>query len=111
MLIRGVLPEENEMRVVATICVPLVLLFLASCGSRLDISTIEVGPNNTVSWEDARTIIRDGDVKYVAQNHAQDVTIGLVDGSLFHAKEPKIDAVTDWLKACGKWGKVEYATE
>ncbi len=35
----------------------------------------------------------------------------MVDGTLYQTKEPEIDAVTDWLKACGKWGKVGCAVE
>lgn len=95
-----------------TIGIPsLLALFLVSCGSPLDISEIEVGPDNTVSWEQAKVIIHKGDVDYVGQNHACDVTIVMTDGTSYRTKEPKIDAVNEVLKECAKWGKIGYMTE
>ena len=103
--------EEKEMRPICVCCVLILAFSLVSCGRSLDLAYIEVGPKNTVSWEDAKTIIEKGDVDYVAQSHALDVTIVMDDGTRYQTKEPEIDAVNDWLKACGKWGKVGYATE
>jgi hypothetical protein len=77
----------------------------------LDMSKIAVGPNNTVSWKDAETIIRYGDVRTVAQSHACNVEVCMRNGTIYRTKEPKIDAVFDCLKRCGKWGKVEMVTE
>jgi len=74
-------------------------------------SQIQVHENNTVSWEDAKIIIERGKVDCVAQSHSLDVTIAIADGTSYRTKEPKIDAVYDWLKKCGKRGKVGYATE
>jgi hypothetical protein len=88
-----------------------VTLCLASCGSSPDMSKIQVNENNTVSWEDAKVIIERGKVDCVAQSHSLDVTITMVDGTSYRTKEPKIDAVYDWLKKCGKRDKVGYATE
>jgi hypothetical protein len=74
-------------------------------------SQIQVGANNSVSWEDAKIIIAWGKVKFVDQSHSLDVSITMTDGTKYRTKEPRVDAVKDWLKTCGKWGKVDFAQE
>ncbi len=85
-------------------------LALASCRS-LDMSKINVGPGNTVSWEDAKTIIRDGDVQSVYQTHQLDVTITMADGTTYQTKEPDIDAVIHWVEECGLQGSIGIMTQ
>lgn len=90
----------------------LALLFaLWGCGSGSDMTQIKVGPDNTVSWDDARTIIKDGDVDSVFQSHARLVKITMADGTRYQTTEPEIDAVIAWVKECGKEGSVGIMTE
>ena len=88
-------------------------LVLTSCQSSpsLDLGSIRVGPNNTVSWDDAQTIIRKGDVSSVWQNHARNVRIKMENGTEYQTLEPRIDDVWKLLKRSGKWGQVSFATE
>jgi len=90
----------------------LLALLLASCGSTgTDLSKIEVGPDNTVSWDDAKTIIRDGDVDSVFQSHSRLVRISLADGTRYQTTEPEIDDVIDWVRECGKADSIGIMTE
>ena len=91
----------------------LLSLVLALCGScsELDMSTIKVGPDNTVSWEDAKTIIKDGNVKTVFQSHALQVKITMASGTRYQTTEPEIDDVIEWLEKCGKRDSVGIITE
>lgn len=99
------------MRLIAVTMLVSMSLVIISCQSSLDLDSITVGPNNTVSWDDAQTIIRNGDVKAVSQNHSRNVRILMKNGTYYQALEPKIDAVTEILKRCGKLGKVSFRTE
>ncbi len=88
----------------------LVLVMCCSCDP-LDMSKIKVGPGNTVSWEDAKTIIKDGNVKTVFQSHALRVKITLASGTSYQTTEPEIDDVIEWLEKCGKRDSVGIMTE
>ena len=46
-------------------------------------SKIKVGPDGTVSWADAVTIITEGDVDYVFQTHRLSVRISMEDGTKY----------------------------
>ena len=83
----------------------------ASEGGQLDLTKIHVGPDNTISWEDAKTIILKGDVTDVSQTHALDVWIRLKDGTSYRTREPKIDMVSAWLEKCGKKKQGVFVTE
>jgi hypothetical protein len=98
-------------RLISVTVLVFMSFVLMSCRSSLDLASIKVGPNNTVSWDDAQTIIRSGDVKAVGQNHALNVSISMENGTQYRTIEPEIDAINDVLKRCGKWGKVSYVTE
>jgi hypothetical protein len=89
----------------------LLALLLCACPSRLDMTQIKVGPDNTVSWEDAKTIIKDGDAESVFQSHAGDVSITLEDGTRYKTTQPQVDAVIDWVKTCGKTDSIAIMTE
>lgn len=90
----------------------IMIGFLASCESKsLDMSKIKVASDGTVSWDDAKIILRDGNVVSVSQTHSLKVGISLKDGSSFQTTEPQIDAVFTWLKECGKYDDVIKITE
>jgi len=74
-------------------------------------TTIDVGPGNTVSWEDAKTIIRDGDVKSVFQSHSLQVSVQMEDGTTYSTTEPGIDDVIRWVEDCGKRDSIGVMTE
>lgn len=78
---------------------------------KLDMSRIKKGPNNTVSWEDAKLIIAKGDVQSVMQHHNREVSIMMSDGARFLTVSPEIDDVWGVIKACGKQGKILSGTE
>ena len=77
----------------------------------LDMSRIMVGPGNMISWDDAKTIIKHGDVEYVAQSHSLEVMIYMANGESYHTKEPEIDAVIRWVRECGKQDWIGVMTE
>ena len=77
----------------------------------LNMSRMKVGPRNTVSWEDAKEIIREGDVKAVSQSHRRDVLIEMKDGTIYRTTEPGLDDVLRLLKETGKDNEIRYATE
>jgi hypothetical protein len=77
----------------------------------LDMSRIKVGPRNTVSWEDARKIIREGNVKAVSQSHSRHVLIEMQDGTVYRTTEPGLDDVLRLLKETGRDEEIQYATE
>jgi len=54
-----------------------------------------------ISWEDARSIIMNGEAKLVVQSHNLDVRIAHEDGTVYIAKEPEIDDVFQVLERCG----------
>jgi len=49
---------------------------------------IIVGPNNTVSWEDAKRLLRETDFEIVATAHSGSVAVK-VKGVYYHTKRPK----------------------
>ena len=90
----------------------LFFLLLSSCGdSKPDKPEIKVGPGNSVSWEDAKTIIKEQNVDSVSQRHSLEVRISMADGKTYETKEPKIDDVIRWLEECGKRDSVAIMTE
>ncbi len=90
----------------------LFCLLLASCGdSKPDEPEINVGPGNTVSWDDAKTIIKERDVESVFQRHSLDVEISMADGTTYSTTEPQIDDVIRWVEECGKKDSVGIMTE
>ena len=99
------------MRLSAVGMLVVMSFVLTSCRSSTALDSITVGPNNTVSWDDAQTIIREGDVEAVYQNHARTVNISMKNGTRYQTLEPEIDAVDEVLKRCGKCSKVPFATE
>lgn len=58
--------------------------------------------STTVSWDEARSIILNGDVVSVAQTHSLEVTIQLADGSTIVTQEPAIDDVFAVIEECGE---------
>lgn len=71
----------------------------------------KVGPDNTISWEDAIRIIWYGDVAGVAQTHSLNVSMWMKDGTRYRTTEPHIDDVVRVIKEAGKWGEIPCATE
>lgn len=76
-----------------------------------DINSIEVGPDNTVSWADAKAIIQHGDVDTVFQTHALEVRIHMKDGTAYNTLEPAIDDVIRWIDEIGKRDQIAIATQ
>ena len=66
----------------------------------------------SITWEETRTLILNGEVAQVTQLHSLEVTLILKDGRIFYAVEPEIDAVFILLDECGeKCTDVIQATE
>lgn len=86
------------------------MLVLCQCNS-LDMSEIDVGQNNTVSWADAKTIIQKGKVDYVYQSHAGAVGIIMLDDTRYETKQPNIDDVIAWVKTFGKESSIGIMAE
>ncbi len=86
------------------------LLFLSSCGG-LDMSRINVGPENTISWDDAVTVITEGDVDYVYQTHDLNVRINMEDGTKYLTTEPDIDEAWRVIKATGRDEEIRFMTQ
>lgn len=87
------------------------LLLASSCASKPDMTKIKVGPGNTVSWEDAKAIINEGDVEIVFQSHSLEVRIYMADDTTYTTTEPQIDDVIRWVEECGKRDSVAIMTE
>lgn len=93
-------------------CLALILpgLFLISC-SGLDLSKIDVGPDDTVAWDDAVTVITKGKVKHVIQAHNLSVRIYMKDGTSYKTMEPQIDEVIRVIRNAGKEDKIGIITQ
>lgn len=76
-----------------------------------DINTVEVGPDNTISWADAKSIIQHGNVEAVYQTHAREVRISMADGTAYNTIEPEIDDVIRWITELGKRDQIAIATQ
>ena len=66
----------------------------------------------SINWEEAKTLIMEGQVVQVTQLHSLDVTIYLKDGRVVSTIEPEIDAIFVLLDECGEiCSEVVRATE
>ena len=93
-----------------TVSAALLALFLCGCPG-LDMTKIDVGPDNTVSWEDAKTIIKDGDVESVYQSHSRLVRITMESDTTYQTTQPRVDDVIAWVEECGKRDSIAIMTE
>ena len=64
-----------------------------------------------MDWQDAVTMIQEGNVKSVTQYHSRQVRINMGSGQTYRTNEPNIDDVFDVLKQCGKYESVGIITE
>jgi hypothetical protein len=64
-----------------------------------------------VTWEEAKRIIKDRNVRSVTQLHSLEVDIRLANGELFTTTEPEIDAVIRWIESCGKRDSIGIITQ
>lgn len=58
--------------------------------------------SDSVSWEEAKRLILNGQVSAVYQSHSLLVTLVLKDGSRKTTTAPKIDIVFDVVRQCGQ---------
>jgi hypothetical protein len=66
----------------------------------------------TVSWDEAKSIILNGEVAEVFQLHSLEVKLTLKDGSKLSTTEPAIDDVFKVIEECGeKCADIKVATE
>ncbi len=79
--------------------------------AKLNLSQIPKGPDNMISWQDAKRIIAQGDVQSVMQQHNRQVAIKMADGTRFLTTSPKTDEIWAVIKAAGKQGKIIFGTE
>jgi hypothetical protein len=56
----------------------------------------------SISWNDAITIINNEEVKSIFQSHDLDVSIALKNGKVFDTKEPSIDDIFKEIEKCGE---------
>jgi len=75
-----------------TIIIILTLILMP----KLNNNTIQ-----TVEWNEAITILNNGEVKSVMQTHSLDVTLILKNRTTIHTKEPRIDMIFDEIDKCG----------
>ena len=65
-----------------------------------------------VTWDQAVSMIMNGEVKQITQTHALDVTLQLKDGRTLITAEPAIDDVIQVIQRCGEACKdIVIATE
>ena len=76
-----------------------------------DITKIQVGPDNVISWEDAKAIIQYANVRQVYQTHARTVYITLRDDTEYKTTEPGIDDVIHWVDTVGKREQIGILTQ
>ena len=67
-----------------------------------DITKIQVGPDNSISWKDAKAIIQFANIRTVYQTHARAVYITLQDGTKYSTVSPGMDDVIRWIETVGK---------
>ena len=66
----------------------------------------------SITWEQAKTLIMNGEVSQVTQLHSLKVTLVLKDGSTVYTVEPEIDAVFVIVDECGEMcANIIMATE
>lgn len=66
----------------------------------------------TVSWEEARSIILNGEVAQVFQLHSLEVKLTLKNGNKLSTTEPAIDDIFKVIEECGeKCADISVATE
>jgi len=66
----------------------------------------------SITWEETKALILEGQVVQVTQLHSLDVTIYLKDGRIVSTVEPEIDAIFILLDECGEiCSEVVRATE
>lgn len=56
----------------------------------------------SISWNDAITIINNEEVKSIIQSHDLDVSIVLKNGKVFDTNEPRIDDIFKEIVKCGE---------
>lgn len=76
-----------------------------------DITKIQVGPENSISWEDAKALIQYADVRRVYQTHARAVYITLEDDTRYSTTEPRLDDVIHWIDTVGKREQIGIITQ
>jgi hypothetical protein len=59
-------------------------------------------PSEEISWEEAQSLIMDGQVESVFQSHDLRVVLTLKDGRAVETTEPAIDDVFEVIEACGE---------
>ena len=59
------------------------------------------GPTQTISWDEAVTLIKGGKVAKVTQAQTLQVTLALKDGTVAETTEPALDEVFKVIDACG----------
>jgi hypothetical protein len=55
-----------------------------------------------VSWDEALTILNNGDVRLVSQSHDLQVSLLLKNGRTITTTQPRIDAIFEAIRACGE---------
>jgi hypothetical protein len=81
----------------------VVLALLIVAASALAYLPLTRPPSNRtiVSWEEAITVLRTGQVTQVIQTHSLYVSLWLKNGSVITTKELTIDAISYELSRCG----------
>jgi hypothetical protein len=89
------------MRLIPYTACAAVLLAFSACGDDEEVvpssteSTSATPGEIAVSWDEARQMLRDCEVKAVMQAHSLEVWLTLEDGTRVKAVEPAIDDVLD----------------
>ncbi len=70
------------------------------------------GGTDTISWDEAKSILLNGEVAEIVQLHSLEVKLTLKNGSMLSTTEPAIDDVFKVIDECGeKCADISVATE
>ena len=78
----------------------------------MDLTEIQVGPDNTLSWEEAKKVLTKGDVREAWNSHSGGTGIRMADGTCYRVSEPGPGATWQFIKKLRKKGKeIPFAQE
>jgi hypothetical protein len=79
---------------------------------RAQVNNITHTRKENISWDAAKIILNNGEVKQIFQSHQLDVILTLKNGAELHTEEPKIDDIFKEVEKCGEICKdIILATE
>ena len=109
---------KNKRNLVIAVVIVLIIIILFLFWPKASVSTegakesnafsaiasknLTTNGNSVVSWAEAISILRSGEVRQVSQLPNLEITIEMNNGDQITTTEPVIDEVIEELKLCGK---------